>query len=96
MPSLGGEVSCRSHVTRFYVILKHILSINKLISFASFPALILHYCWYDYQRVVVYESGVFPRRYHSTMVFHAHILPGGWTIDPLIAAVKRRILIPSI
>jgi hypothetical protein len=34
-------------------------------------------------------------RYHSTMVLHAHILPGQWTIGPLVAAVQRRKLTPS-
>jgi hypothetical protein len=32
---------------------------------------------------------------HSTMVLHAHISPGGWTIGPLVAAVLRRSLTPS-
>jgi hypothetical protein len=29
------------------------------------------------------------------MVLHAHILPGQWTIGPLVAAVQRRKLTPS-
>jgi hypothetical protein len=32
----------------------------------------------------------FPCRYHSTMVLHAHIPPGGWAIGPLVVAVQRR------
>jgi hypothetical protein len=31
---------------------------------------------------------------HSTMVLHAHISPGGWTIGPLVAAVQRQSLTP--
>jgi hypothetical protein len=37
----------------------------------------------------------FPCRYHSTMLVHAYISPGGWTIGQLVAAVQRRILTSS-
>jgi hypothetical protein len=41
-------------------------------------------CWYDCQRALVDDSGVFSCRYHSTVVVHAHISPGGCTIGPLV------------
>jgi hypothetical protein len=36
----------------------------------------------------------FTCRYHYTMVLHAHVLPEGWAIGPLVA-VQRRSLTPS-
>jgi hypothetical protein len=36
----------------------------------------------------------FPRPYHSTVAFHAHITPGRWTIGPLGAAVQRQSFTP--
>jgi hypothetical protein len=46
-------------------------------------------CWWDCQRAVVDESGVFLCRHHSTMVPHAHILPGGWRIGSLFLSTSR-------
>jgi hypothetical protein len=37
----------------------------------------------------------FPCRYLSTMVVHANILPGEWTVGPLVATVQRSNLTPS-
>jgi hypothetical protein len=34
------------------------------------------------------ESGVLPGRYHSTMILHAHMLPGGQTIGLLVDIVQ--------
>jgi hypothetical protein len=47
-------------------------------------------CWYD-----CHEPGVSPSRYHSTMVLHTHISPGGWTIGLLMAAVQGHSLTSS-
>jgi hypothetical protein len=38
--------------------------------------------------------GSFPLLISSTMVLHAHISLGGWTIGPLVATVQRRNLTP--
>jgi hypothetical protein len=46
------------------------------------------------QRALVDEPEVLPCRYHSSMVLHAHISPGGWTVGPLVAAVRRHSLTP--
>jgi hypothetical protein len=46
------------------------------------------------QRALVDEL-VCSCRYHSTMVLHAHMPPGGWTIGSLVAAVQRRSLTPA-
>jgi hypothetical protein len=35
-------------------------------------------------------------KYHSTLTLHSHVLPGGWTIWPLVAAVQRHRLTPLI
>jgi hypothetical protein len=40
------------------------------------------------------SSLVFPCHYHSTIVLHIYISPGGSTICPLVAAVQRCNLIP--
>jgi hypothetical protein len=34
-------------------------------------------------------------QYHCTVALHIHMSSGGWTIDPLVAAVQRRSLNPS-
>jgi hypothetical protein len=41
------------------------------------------------------SSSVFPYQYHSTVALHSHISSGGWTIDPLAAAVESHGLTPS-
>jgi hypothetical protein len=41
-------------------------------------------------------SIVSPCQYYSTMALHIHISPGGWKIGPLVAAVQRHLLTPSI
>jgi hypothetical protein len=50
--------------------------------------------WYDCQRALVDESGIFPYRYHFTMILNSLISPAGWTIGLLLAAVQRHILTP--
>jgi hypothetical protein len=42
------------------------------------------------------SSPVFPCQYHSAVVLHTHVSYGGWTICPVVAAVQRRNLTPSI
>jgi hypothetical protein len=42
------------------------------------------------------SSSVFPCQYHSTVVLHIHVLSGGRTIFPLVAAVQRRSLTPQV
>jgi hypothetical protein len=49
----------------------------------------------DFQRAMVDEPGISPRRCYSTMAFHTHISPKGWKIGPLVAAIERRSLAPS-
>jgi hypothetical protein len=50
------------------------------------------FCWHDWQRVLVEESGVFLCwHHHFTMWFFMLTLsPGGWTIGLMVAAVHRR------
>jgi hypothetical protein len=57
--------------------MKEILRKAKfIISFARFSLLLVDDCWWDFQRALMDES-VFLCRYHSTMVLHTHISPGG-------------------
>jgi hypothetical protein len=37
---------------------------------------------------------LFSYTYYSTMAVHMHILPGGWTLGLLVAAVQRNFLTP--
>jgi hypothetical protein len=41
------------------------------------------------------SSPVLPCQYHSTVILHSHLSPGGWTIGPLMVAVQRLGLTPS-
>jgi hypothetical protein len=41
------------------------------------------------------SCSVFSCLCYTTVILHAHISPGGWTIGPLVAAVQRRYFIPS-
>jgi hypothetical protein len=42
------------------------------------------------------SSLVLPCQYHSTIVLHTHISSGGWTVCPLVVAVQRHSLTPSV
>jgi hypothetical protein len=67
-----------------------------IISFASSSQFAARWLfWQDCQRALVDESGVFLCQYHSAMVSHVHISPGGLTICPLVAAVQRCSISPS-
>jgi hypothetical protein len=100
-PSFGGEVKPSDQCQDFSACRKITSKCEQRYfgrpnsSFPS-PFLLICYrlCWLDCQWPLVDES-VSPCRYHSTMVLHAHISPGGWTIGPLVAAVQRRGLTPS-
>jgi hypothetical protein len=38
----------------------------------------------------------FPCQYYSTVALHTHVSSGGWTVGPLVAAVQRRGIAPSM
>jgi hypothetical protein len=52
------------------------VSLGEYVNYLFPPALLPDDCWLGFQRAVVEES-VFPCRYYSTVVLHAHISPGG-------------------
>jgi hypothetical protein len=65
-------------------------------TFALLPSdLLLDYCVGMISREISGRIRSSPCRYHSTLVLHAHMSPGEWTICTLMAAVQRRNLTPS-